>query len=160
MLSTHRRFGYCRAGLAQHQGFLFFPTLPPTASRLRVGTKLGGDTTWAANPNWPREYSMSYNTMLNKKNWGKGIFQEVVIGRRLAAHQSACGTWWVIAFASLWGFSLPLSLNYLSVFISNHEFPHICSSYALRCPPAVGNEQAAVVLSSWQGSTHHRGREE
>lgn len=131
-------------------------------SRLRVGTKLGRDTTWTANPNWPRGYSMPYNALLNKENWGKGILGEVVfvIGWRLLGHQSPCGRWWVIAFASLLGSSLPFSFIYLSVFISNHEFSCFCASYSLPCHTGGGGMNKELwCLAAGQGQLT-RGEEE
>lgn len=85
-----------------------FATLPPTVSRLRMGMKLGRDTTWTVNPEWPRVYSMPRNALENLR---KGILGEVVIaiGQRLAVHQSPCGRWWLIAFTSPWSF-FPFSL--------------------------------------------------
>jgi len=38
--------------------------------------------------------------MLKNKNWGEGMFGQVAIAWRLVEHQSACGRWQVIAFAS------------------------------------------------------------
>lgn len=78
VLTTGPCVGCCRAVLSH------FPTLPPAVSRLRMGTKLGRDTTWTVNPNWPRVYSMPYNAL---ENWRKGILGEadIAIGQRLTA---------------------------------------------------------------------------
>lgn len=53
----------------------------------------------------PSEHSMPYNIMLGNKNgWRKkvvGFLASKVAVWRLAGHQSACGRWWTISFASL-----------------------------------------------------------
>lgn len=44
---------------------------PPSACRLGVGNRLGGNRGTTDDLNWPKEYSIPCNIMLSNKNWGK-----------------------------------------------------------------------------------------
>lgn len=69
-LITHQRPGCCWAVLAQHQDPFSRSAL--AVSRLRVGKKLGGNTSGTAEPSLPRGWSMPCN-MVSNKNWGEGL---------------------------------------------------------------------------------------
>ena len=58
VLITQGCFSYCWAVLTQHQVFCFFSLsgAAPPASRLGVHKKLRGDTTEAADHDWPKGY--------------------------------------------------------------------------------------------------------
>lgn len=70
----------------------------------------------------------------------------------LAGHWSACGKWWLIAFASLSGFALggfPFFLSLVKLFISTHELSHFRCSYSLPCPTDGRGRSSTCVGLSW-----------
>ena len=59
------------AGQCLHSIKTVSPTfLPPKASRLGVGRRLGKDIAGTADLNSPNGYSIPYDVMLSNKTWG------------------------------------------------------------------------------------------
>ena len=119
----------------------------PPESRLKVDKKLGGDTTWRADLNWPK-YSMPYNVILCNKNWGEGVLGDVAITRRLSWHHCACGRWWSPLFPPPPSSFLHL-LNYL------YLDSCFCSSCSLTCPTGAGGSEQAAVWCLAAGLSQH-----
>lgn len=107
-LKTYHSFAYYKVVLAQCKGFLsFFSFSNSTTSRLRSSKILEMVTVRPADPNWPKRYSVPYIVLLNNKAgvaemlFGGPMFSGILATQTVAVHQSACGTWWLITFASL-----------------------------------------------------------
>lgn len=61
--------------------------LTPPVRRLGVNNRLGRDTAGTADPNWPKEYSILYGLLLNKKTGER----QWPAAWRLGGHPSAGG---------------------------------------------------------------------
>lgn len=72
---------YCWAVFAKH---CFVSHCVPTASRLGLDKRLGGDTVRTADTNWPKGYSI----LCKKKLWGKEGDT-----LRVTASKWLCGVW-------------------------------------------------------------------
>lgn len=132
----------CWAVLAQGQGL--FLTLPPQQSRLGLGKRVWGHTARTADLNRLKKYSIPYNVILSNKTGVCLCGSKVAVVWRLAAHWSAGGKWWVIAFASLG--ILFFFFNYLDTFILPVLSPILLG---------VLSKQQNRGLSCQPGSTHH-----
>lgn len=105
---THWCFGCRWAALAQHQGFLFYCSAPPLMS---PSERHGGEqeaekrnswASWAILANRILHNMVLSNKICSRERRKLGILSfKFSIAQRLAGHWSACGSWWVIAFASL-----------------------------------------------------------
>lgn len=111
--ATHWCFGYCWAY------FLFFPLCPPQlicqgSAQSCMGTQPGQliQTDQGDIPCY-------VNSLLNKENWGRRIWGEIVIviGQSLAVQQCTSGRWRVTAFPITSGF-FPSSFLHSFKFLS------------------------------------------
>lgn len=95
-----------------------------------------------------------HTTIIPSANWGKAGSWEVAIAWRLAEYWSACGRYWVIAFASLvWGFFW-LSFLHLLNFVLTPELPFVFQFSFF--PTEQGVCEWLWALSWWLGPTHHK----
>lgn len=117
---------------------------------------------------WIRQGDVLYHTasstavnVLVEEERGKGVSSEFMVAQRIPEHWSACGRWWVTAFASLgslfvWSvFFFPLHLLNC---LSTHRFS--CFFLPVLCPIVLVKEWghewvAGWVLTCWAGLTHH-----
>lgn len=130
-LVTRQCFGYCSADLQSTNTFSSSLTLllsrTPGWARSWKGTQPGQVAQ-------AEHRDVTHHMISSKRNWGKGVLEQVAIAWGPAGHQSPCDRWWVTAFASLF------SSLCKTILISTHEFSHFCSPHFPSHPAGRGRE--------------------
>lgn len=114
-------FRHVLVGFTSHQGSKFCVLSPPQ-KELVVVKRLGADTAWAADPNWPRGYSIPCGILLSRKSSGRGggrgdsCGMEGVKESNRHNKDESVTHWHTRAYISLFG--LVDFLTYLFVFLT------------------------------------------
>lgn len=95
VLITHQ----CSSVCWPVHGTKAFSLSPGDARSVGVSHNLAGDLSWS------KRYSIAYNVMVSNKR-EKGFEGQSSFVREQDGHQSTCGRWWMIVFASIMFISL------------------------------------------------------